>query len=62
MAGHSKVNDTNTNPQQEEHVKSYNESYNESSDISLTDEPSRVEKMQARIDRLQKLRKRSVIF
>jgi hypothetical protein len=55
MAGHSKVNDTSTNPQQEEHV-------NENSDISSTNDPSRVGKMQARIDRLQKLRKRSVMF
>ena len=52
MPKHSKVNDKITNSRQEQ-VKN---------DSSSTNEASRVEKMKARIDCLQKLRKRSVMF
>jgi hypothetical protein len=52
-----KANDISTNPQQVQ-VKNCNEI----SDSSFINESSRVEKMKARIDCLQRLRKRSVMF
>ncbi|GET02785.1 SYF2-domain-containing protein [Rhizophagus clarus] len=54
MSEHLKTNDISTNPQQVQ-VKSCNEIR----DSSSTNDSSRVEKMKARIDCLQRLRKRS---
>jgi hypothetical protein len=57
MPEHLKANDVSANPQQVQ-VKSCNKI----SDSSPTNESSRVEKIQARIDCLQRLRKRSVMI
>lgn len=57
MPEHLKANDISANPQQVQ-VKSCNKM----SDSSSTNESSRVEKMKARIDCLQRLRKRSVMI
>jgi len=54
MPEHSKANDISTNLQLK--------ICNEINDNSSTNETSRVEKMKARIDCLQRLRKRSVMF